>query len=67
MFGWKGDALQRALDANCNSDLLQDKVNCPTLKLQAITDGNKCQIQRRVKEDLDGWLKELPGTPMMEN
>lgn len=62
---WKGDALQRAMDANCNSDLIADKVNCPTLKLQSIKDSNKCTISRRVKEDLDGWLKELPGASAM--
>jgi len=61
----EGDALQRALDANCNSDLLADKVNCPTLKLQSIKDSNKCTVPRRVKEDLDGWLHELPGASEM--
>ena len=64
VFGWKGDALQRALDANCNSDLFSDRVNCPTLKLQSITDGNKCKKERTVHEDLDGWLTELPGGGM---
>jgi hypothetical protein len=63
---WKGDALQRAMDANCNSDLLNDKVNCPTLKLQSIKDTNKCTLQRRVKEDIDSWLKELPGAKDMQ-
>ncbi|KAK0707625.1 hypothetical protein B0H67DRAFT_670906 [Lasiosphaeris hirsuta] len=61
VFGWQGDALQRALDANCQSDLLSDKVNCPTLKQQTIPESNKCTVKRRVKEDLDGWLKVLPG------
>ncbi|KAK4161349.1 hypothetical protein QBC43DRAFT_243754 [Cladorrhinum sp. PSN259] len=65
IFGWKGDALQRAMDANCQSDLIQDKLNCPTLKSQAITQANKCSVQRRVREDLDGWLKELPGAGSM--
>ena len=52
------------MDANCNSDLLNDKINCPTLKTQSIAETNKCTIKRRVKEDLDGWLKELPGADM---
>ncbi|KAK1753385.1 hypothetical protein QBC47DRAFT_430064 [Echria macrotheca] len=65
MFGWKGDALQRAMDANCNSDLLSDKVNCPTLKQQTIAETNKCTVKRRVKEDIDGWLTELPGVSGM--
>ncbi|AEO64618.1 aadcd47a-8d10-4cba-8be5-bf8b375da42b [Thermothielavioides terrestris] len=64
MFGWKGDALQRAMDANCQSDLFSDNVNCPTLKLQSIPDTNKCTLPRRVHEDIDGWLKELPGASM---
>jgi len=54
------------MDANCNSDLLNDKVNCPTLKLQSIKDTNKCTLQRRVKEDIDSWLKELPGAKDMQ-
>jgi len=54
------------MDANCNSDLLNDKVNCPTLKLQSIKDTNKCTLQRRVKEDIDSWLKELPGSKDMQ-
>ncbi|KAM7211512.1 protein of unknown function (DUF1996) domain containing protein [Rhypophila decipiens] len=64
VFGWKGDALQRAMDANCNSDLLNDKFKCPTLKLQSIADTNRCIVQRKVKEDLDSWLKALPGSDM---
>ncbi|KAM7203095.1 protein of unknown function (DUF1996) domain containing protein [Rhypophila sp. PSN 637] len=64
VFGWKGDALQRAMDANCNSDLINDKVNCPTLKIQPIAETNKCTVKRRVKEDLDSWLKALPGSDM---
>ncbi|KAF2655777.1 hypothetical protein K491DRAFT_598203 [Lophiostoma macrostomum CBS 122681] len=54
VFGWKGDALQRAMDSNCN-------INCPTLKTQTIPTGNKCAQQQKVVEDIDGWLTELPG------
>ncbi|KEZ45896.1 hypothetical protein SAPIO_CDS1272 [Scedosporium apiospermum] len=54
VFGWKGDALQRAMDANCN-------VNCPTLKSQSLQEGNKCAVQPMVNEDIDGWLTSLPG------
>lgn len=54
VFGWKGDALQRAMDANCN-------VNCPTLKTQTIATGNQCTKAMTVKEDVDGWLEQLPG------
>ncbi|KXX80609.1 hypothetical protein MMYC01_202676 [Madurella mycetomatis] len=65
IFGWRGDALQRAMDANCVSDLIQDRLNCPTLRSQSITEANKCQLQRRVREDLDGWLDALPGLSEM--
>ena len=61
MFGWKGDALQRAMDANCNSDLLSNKINCPTLKTQDLAAANKCTVQRQVSEGLDGWMASLPG------
>jgi hypothetical protein len=49
------------MDANCNSDLFANKINCPTLKTQAIEQANKCTKPRSVKEDLDSWLTELPG------
>lgn len=58
--------MQRAMDAGCNSDLIQDRLNCPTLKSQSIVEANKCSVERRVKEDLDGWLKELPGAGAVE-
>jgi hypothetical protein len=54
VFGWKDDALQNAMDANCN-------VNCPQLKTQSIATGNKCVQRQNVGEDVDGWLEELPG------
>jgi hypothetical protein len=61
VFGWKGDALQRAMDTNCNSDLLNQNMNCPTLKTQTIAQANKCANPRQVNENLDGWLAGLPG------
>jgi hypothetical protein len=54
VFGWKGDALQRAMDANCY-------VNCETLKSQSIQTGNQCSVPVNIKEDIDGWLPTLPG------
>lgn len=67
VFGWKGDALQRAIDSNsqCNSDLLGNKLNCPTLKGQTIEQANKCTVKVTVNDNLDGWLKELPGGMMV--
>jgi hypothetical protein len=35
--------------------------NCGSLKTQQPTAGNQCTVQNRVKEDADGWMKELPG------
>ncbi|KAK0610066.1 hypothetical protein B0T17DRAFT_500735 [Bombardia bombarda] len=61
VFGWKGDALQRAFDANCNSDLMGNNVNCPTLKTQTIQQGNQCSKKVTVRENLDGWMTTLPG------
>lgn len=46
VFGWKDDALQKAMDSNCN-------INCPALKTQTITKGNQCAVKRRVTEDID--------------
>ncbi|KAI0878151.1 hypothetical protein GGS24DRAFT_509172 [Hypoxylon argillaceum] len=54
VFGWKGDALQKAMDTNCN-------INCPALKSQNIQQGNQCSVQTSVNENIDGWLTELPG------
>ncbi|TPX06801.1 uncharacterized protein E0L32_002297 [Thyridium curvatum] len=65
MFGWKGDALQRAMDTNCNSDLFSNRINCPTLKTQTLDQANKCTIKRQINEDLDAWLTELPGGMMV--
>lgn len=46
VFGWKGDSLQKAMDANCN-------INCPQLKTQTIAQANKCVKNSVVKEDID--------------
>ncbi|CAK7226525.1 hypothetical protein SCUCBS95973_006229 [Sporothrix curviconia] len=54
MFGWKKDALQRAMDSTCY-------VNCPMLKTQTVAEQNKCSLRDSVQEDIDGWLTELPG------
>ena len=47
VFGWKGDALQKAMDSNCN-------INCPELKSQTIQVGNQCTIKPKVEESVDG-------------
>lgn len=52
VFGWKDDALQKAMDSNCN-------INCPQLKTQSIAVGNKCAVGKVVDEKVDG-CKLLP-------
>jgi len=54
VFGWKGDALQRAMNARCS-------VNCPELKIQTNTVANQCTQKAKVDEEVDGWLTALPG------
>jgi len=61
VFGWKGDALQRAMDADCSSDLFSNSINCPTLKTQSLAAGNTCNKPVQMKEPLDGWLPTMPG------
>ncbi|CZR70113.1 uncharacterized protein PAC_20014 [Phialocephala subalpina] len=54
VFGWKGDSLQKAMDANCN-------INCPQLKTQTIAQGNKCVKSQYIEEEIDAWLPSPPG------
>lgn len=59
VFGWKGDALQRAMDDDgCFS------AECGKQKSQDIGVANQCKIQKTVIEDADGWMTSLPGNPM---
>ncbi|KAH8774363.1 hypothetical protein F5883DRAFT_640987 [Diaporthe sp. PMI_573] len=58
VFGWKGDALQRAMDSNC---MFQGCENGNPLKSQSVAQMNACSVQSQVKEDIDSWLPELPG------
>jgi hypothetical protein len=49
VFGWKGDALQRAMDDNgCFS------ATCGKQNPQDISVANKCTIKKTVNEDVDG-------------
>ena len=49
MFGWKGDALQRAMD---KEDCFYD--GCGSIKKQAMSVANKCTVKDFVKEETDG-------------
>lgn len=51
VFGWKGDALQRAMDSSCMFNACE---NGRPLKSQSVADMNKCAVKSQVKEDLDG-------------
>jgi hypothetical protein len=46
LFGWKGDSLQKAMDAHTY-------VSTPSLKTQTIAQQNKCTVPDMVKEDFD--------------
>jgi hypothetical protein len=49
MFGWKGDALQRAMDkAECFYD------GCGSIKKQAMSVANQCTVKDMVGEETVG-------------
>jgi hypothetical protein len=56
MFGWKGDALQRAMD---KSECFYD--GCGSIKKQPMATANQCTVKDMVNEQTDGWLKAIPG------
>lgn len=59
VFGWKGNALQKAMDASgCMG------AKCSTLANQAINNAKACSIKPIVQEDHEGWITELPGLSM---
>ncbi|VBB81187.1 Putative protein of unknown function [Podospora comata] len=59
VFGWKDNALQIAMDSNCD--------RCPQLKSQSLATGNKCTGPLHVREKIDGWLDAIPGlTPNLK-
>ncbi|KAK1753566.1 hypothetical protein QBC47DRAFT_403908 [Echria macrotheca] len=61
LFGWEGDSLQRAMDANCFFQRCSVGNPEGVLKVQTAEEQNACRIPVTVQEDVDGWLDELPG------
>ncbi|TAQ85762.1 hypothetical protein B7494_g5909 [Chlorociboria aeruginascens] len=55
IFGWQGDALQNAMNAECD-------VTCSVLQTQSDQDAMACTKAATVVEEIDGWLDELPGS-----
>jgi hypothetical protein len=51
MFGWKGDSLQRAMDARCGGPRGGD---CPQLKSQPYEAANSCRQNPRISETIEG-------------
>ncbi|KAH8594064.1 hypothetical protein B0O99DRAFT_652947 [Bisporella sp. PMI_857] len=52
VFGWRGDSLQKAMDARCD---------CPQLRTQDQAVANQCYQRQIAEEDLDSWRSTLPG------
>jgi hypothetical protein len=63
VFGWKGDSLQRGMDA---SGCMGASCASAKLKTQTIDQAKACSVKARVGENVDGWLDRLPGIDGME-
>jgi hypothetical protein len=60
MFGWKGDALQRAMDSSCMFNACE---NGRPLKSQAPAQMNACTVKPSVNEKIDGCKSFIFSAP----
>ncbi|KAG7284527.1 hypothetical protein NEMBOFW57_010902 [Staphylotrichum longicolle] len=60
LFGWKGDALQKAMDGKCAGD------RCAPLQRQTDAKAIACAKAQAAREDIgtDKWLTAMPGQTM---
>ncbi|KAJ3552587.1 hypothetical protein NPX13_g11076 [Xylaria arbuscula] len=59
LFGWKGDALQKAMDGKCSGD------RCAPLQRQTDAQAIACTKSQQSGENIgDQWLTSLPGMTM---
>ncbi|KAJ3513199.1 hypothetical protein NMY22_g15113 [Coprinellus aureogranulatus] len=65
MFGWEGDALQRAMDTCTEFNGVPSY--CKALTVQSDEEINKCKQEPCVEEPVDGYLRALPGCNPIQN